>query len=133
MNTIQKLKAYPWHPYLVCLYCFIKAGADLQISTHYWLEMLGLLLLYWSITGILQWTFRFIWSSNTHGSIALSALLFLNFFFLALHNTINYIFPIAVRLRYSLLILVALWLILAIFLFIKKNKIYRQVSQYLYY
>lgn len=131
MTTIQKLKAYPWHPYLVCLYCFVKAIADLQISTHYWFGMLGLLLIYWSITGVLQGIFRFIWSSNTPGSIALSALLFLNFFLLPLHKTINYIFPIVERVRFSFLILATLWLILAVFLWVKKNKNYKLLSQYL--
>lgn len=131
MTTIQKLKVYPWHPYLVCLYCIIKANADLQISMHYWPELLGLLVIFWGITGILQGAFQFVWSSNIKGSIALSPLLFLNFFLLPLHKTVIYIFPFDDHIRFSFAIFAILWLVLAFFLFIKKKKNYQSINRYL--
>lgn len=131
MTTIQKLKAYPWHPYLVCLYCLTKANADLHISTQYWVEILGLFLFFAAITAIFQFVFKFIWSSNTNGSIVLSIGLFILFFLYPIHKTINYILPIVERVRYSFLIVVLIGFIIALFLFIKKSKHYTQISQYL--
>lgn len=131
MNLIRKVLSYPLHPYLVCLYCLTKANADLHISTHYWFEILGLLLLFCSLTAVLQFVFKFIWSSNTNGSIVLSIFLFINFFLFPIHKTINYILPIIDRVRYSFLILVFVSIVISFVLFIKRKKEFTQVNHYL--
>jgi hypothetical protein len=131
MNLIRKVLSYPLHPYLVCLYCLTKANADLHISAHYWSEILSLLMIFCSITAVLQFVFKFLWSSNTNGSIVLSIALFINFFLFPIHKTINYILPFVERVRYSFLIAVIISFIIALFLFIKRKKQYAQTSQYL--
>lgn len=131
MNLIRKILSYPLHPYLVCLYCLTKANADLHISTQYWSEMLGLLLLFGFITAILQFGFKFIWSSNINGSIVLSIVLFINFFLFPIHKTINYLLPLVERVRYSFLIISSIGLLIALFLFIERKIQHTQISQYL--
>ena len=129
---MHKIGEYPLHPYLVCLYCLTKANADLRISTDFWFEMFGLLLLlFWTITFFLQFIFKFLMSSNINGSIALSLLLFINFFLYPIHKTINYILPIVDRVRYSFFILTALWLLMSLFLFFYKKKDFTPISRYL--
>ena len=131
MNFIRKILSYPLHPYLVCFYCLTKVNADLHISTHYWTEILGLLVFFFVLTAILQFLFKFIWSSNTVGSIVLSIFLFINFFLLPIHKTINYTFPPVERVRHSFVIVMSIGLLIAFFLLIKKKKNYTLISQYL--
>lgn len=131
MNVLHKILSYPLHPYLVCLYCLTKANADLHISTQYWFEMLGLLLVFWSITAVLQFIFKLIWSSNTNGSIILSMALFVIFFLWSIHKTINYILPVVDRVRYSFIIIVAGLFFIGLFLIIKRKRDYDKISHYL--